>query len=55
MNKIDKEIAIIAICCLTIIELGALLMGFNGQVLRWTTGLIVALAGVALPSPFTKQ
>lgn len=50
-NGKNKRIIMLAIICLTIIELTALALGFNGQILRWTTILISGLAGLILPTP----
>ena len=45
------KIIIVAIICISIIEVTALILGFNGQLLRWTIAAIVGLAGLATPTP----
>lgn len=47
--KIDKEIVITGIICVTALELYALSQGFNGWILTAVIGIIAAAIGVAIP------
>ncbi len=45
------KVIIISIISIAIIEVVAMFLGFNGQLLRWTIAAIVGLAGLATPAP----
>ena len=51
MKPIDKEIVIMAIICLSVMELFAMHYGINGTMRTIIFTIIAALAGVALPTP----
>ena len=50
-SKEDIKIIITAIVCLTFLECVALILGFNGLLLRWVFIIIAGLAGLMLPTP----
>jgi len=50
----DKEIVIVAILGLTILEIVALLNGINGTMLRIVVILIAGLGGWVIPTPKIK-
>ena len=52
---INVRVVITAIICLTIIELTAMALGFNGQLLRWMVIAIAGLAGFMIPAPFKMR
>ena len=50
------NIIITTIICVTVLEVIALFLGFNGQGLRIVIGALLLLAGVASPTPtFLKE
>jgi len=54
-DKIDWRIVIVAIVCITLIELMALAKGLNGVLLTAVIGVIAACAGIAIPSQIIKK
>lgn len=53
-NKIPKEIIIAAMISLVIIEIAAMIMGYNGTLRMIIVAAIMAMAGVAMPQIKTK-
>ncbi len=51
MEKVDKNIVITAIICLTTLEIFAMYYGINGTVRTIIFTLIGSLAGLSLPTP----
>jgi len=51
MKTIDKNVIITGILCLTLLEIVAILMGFNGILLRTVMVVIAAAIGITLPTP----
>ena len=49
--KVRPEIVVIAIVCITVLEITALAVGMNGLMFKTTVGGIFLLAGVAIPTP----
>ena len=50
-RKTDIKVVMLAIICITICEIIALCLGFNGQLLRWVLVIIAGLAGLSIPTP----
>ena len=53
-QPVPKEIIFVAIMALIIIELTALVLGFNGQLMRFVCVIIAGLAGWTVPNLQTK-
>ena len=51
MKQVDKEIVIMAIGCLTVLQLAAMYYGINGTMRTIIFTLIGGLAGLTLPVP----
>jgi len=51
MKKTDKKIVIVAIICLTILEICAIFKGINGTMRTVIFTMIGALAGLSMPIP----
>lgn len=51
MKNIDKHIVITGLICITILELIALSLGFNGFLLRTVLVVIAAAIGITIPTP----
>ena len=51
-EKIDGGILCIGIICLTVLEIFALLRGFNGTLLKLVIVIIALAIGITIPSPF---
>jgi len=47
----DKHIVITGVLCLTLLELAAMIMGFNGYLLRIIMVVIAAAIGITIPTP----
>lgn len=54
-RKTDVKIVIWAMTLVAILEGVALCLGFNGQMLRWTTIIIALLGGLIIPVPKINQ
>lgn len=50
-KETNIKVIITAIICITICELVAMALGFNGQILRWTLVAIAGLGGLMIPTP----
>ena len=50
MEKIDKNIVIVAIVCLAVMQIFAMHYGINGTLRTIIVGVIAALAGLTIPS-----
>jgi len=53
-NKIDWRIICFGIACITILEIVALLKGFDGLILTTVIAIIAAAIGVSIDNPFKK-
>lgn len=53
-QKVPKEVVIAGITALTILEVVAMLSGFNGTTLRIISALIALAIGVTIPTPKLK-
>ena len=53
-DKTPKEIVMIGIICLTILEIIALIKGVNGIVFTTVVAIIALAIGVTLPTPKLK-
>ena len=51
MKNVDKHIVITGLICITILELIALSLGFNGYLLRVVLVVIAAAIGITIPTP----
>ena len=51
MKSVDKQIVMLGIICLTILELFALSMKINGTMFSLVVGVIALAIGVILPKP----
>ena len=50
-NKIDWRIVVMAMGCITVLEIYALYSGINGVLLSATLATLATMAGVAIPTP----
>lgn len=50
--KVDYMVVVAAITAVMVMELFALLMGHNGQLLMFSVAVVAGLGGYVLPSPF---
>ncbi len=48
-KKVDKEVLIIGLLCITAIEIFALSKGMNGVLMSATIGIIAGMVGVFIP------
>ena len=56
MKPVDSEIVIMAILCLTLLEIFAMFFGINGTMRTIIFTMIGTLAGISLPTPkFIKK
>ena len=56
MKKIDKDIIIIVILCITFLEAIALIKGINGTLFMAVIAVIAGLGGYIIPQPnFIKK
>ena len=55
MTKINSNVIIAAICCITLLEALALLKGINGILFTTVIGVIAAIIGVTIPTPKILQ
>ena len=53
-QKINSNVVITGIVCLTLIELAALYNGINGVLLSSIIGIIALSIGVAIPNPMKQ-
>ena len=51
MKKIKKDIVIVAVLCITILEVAALIAGIDGQLFTLIIAVIAGLAGLVMPQP----
>jgi len=51
MKKQDKHVIITGVLCITILELVAMYLGFNGFLLRTVMVVIAAAIGITIPTP----
>ena len=51
MKSVDKQIVMLGIICLTILEIFALSMKINGTMFSLVVGVIALAIGVILPKP----
>jgi len=51
VNAMKMSIIITAMLCVTLLEVVAMCMGINGQLLRIVIGALLLLAGVLTPTP----
>ena len=47
----NRKMVALAIICIAVLEVIALLKGFNGQLLRWVIASILFVVGVTIPQP----
>ena len=50
-KKIDKGIVMMGLGCITLLEIVALLMGYNGTLLKAALIIIALAIGITIPSP----
>jgi len=51
MKKIDWRIVVAGMGCVTAMEITALLMGYNGTILKIALVVVAGMAGYVIPSP----
>ncbi len=51
-KKIDWRLVATGLVCLTALEITALLLGFNGTMLKIVLVVIAGAIGVSIPNPF---
>jgi len=54
-NKIDWKIVCVGLVCITILEIIALLQGFNGTMLKTVLVALALAIGITIPNPFEKK
>jgi len=48
-REVDKAIVITGILCITLLEIVAIVMGFNGKLLAGSIGILALAIGVGIP------
>ena len=53
-KQIDWRIVVTGLVCMTVAEITALLLGYNGTMLKLFLVIIALAIGVMIPNPFNK-
>jgi len=55
MRKVDWKIIVAGMGCVTAMEITALLMGYNGTILKIALVVVAGMAGFVIPSPIKTK